>query len=166
MNTELNYRPGTTQREVSPLHSTRNEQQAGEQCTEQDESLQLEIDTTSSSSVEKHANIKNLMDAMQGDMNHPTRVVRHSLISSPFANFGKSAGKADRRRFMPQTSTVGQDGRIYPTYICPLCKTEQREFFTVSSAPHQFESASGYIALYFGIYVVAALYIFGLEVSR
>jgi hypothetical protein len=166
IDTELNYRTGTTQREVSPLCSTRKEEPTGEQCTEQDESLQLETDSTSSSSAEKHANIKNLLDVMQGDMSHPTRVVRHALISSPFANFGKRAGKADRRRFMPQTSTFGQDDRVYPTYICPLCKTQQREFFTVSSAPHQFESASGYIALYFGIYVVAALYIFGLEVSR
>jgi hypothetical protein len=164
INTELNYRPGT-QRDISPLHTTRNEEQAGEQPTVQDE-LQLESDDASSSSAEKHANINNLRNVMQGDMSHPTRVVRHSLISSPFANFGKTAGKADRRRFMPQTSTVGQSDRVYPTYICPLCKTQQREFFTVSSAPHQFESASGYIALYFGIYVVAALYIFGLEVSR
>ena len=33
----------------------------------------------------------------------------------------------------------------------------------MTNAPRQFESASGYIAFYFGIYVIAALYIFGLQ---
>ena len=83
---------------------------------------------------------------------------------SPFANIGKSVEKADRVRFLPQTTPAWQrDEQSYPTYICPGCKTRQREFFTVSSAPQQFESPGGYIAIYFGIYVVAALYIFGLQ---
>jgi hypothetical protein len=83
--------------------------------------------------------------------------------TSPFANIGrKTSEKADRRSFLPQISATG-DETAFPTYLCPACKTRQREFFTVTSAPRQFESPSGYIAVYFGIYVVAALYIFGLQ---
>lgn len=83
--------------------------------------------------------------------------------TAPFINVaGKPAEKVDRRSFLPQISATG-DEKDCPTYICPVCKTRQREFFTVTSAPRQFESPSGYIALYFGIYVVAALYIFGLQ---
>jgi hypothetical protein len=84
--------------------------------------------------------------------------------ASPFANFGKAAEKVDRRRFLPQTSAVSNDDdKTYPTYVCPNCKTRQREFFDFHSAPAQFESPGGYIALYFGIYVIVALYIFGLQ---
>lgn len=89
----------------------------------------------------------------------------HHPKVSPFAFNRKTAGrKFDRRQFLPQTSTI-DDGLEdkYPTYICPVCKTRQREFFTVSSAPRQFESAGGHIAVYFTIYVVASLYIFGLQ---
>jgi hypothetical protein len=82
---------------------------------------------------------------------------------SPFANIGrKTSVKADRRSFLPQISATG-DEKAFPTYVCPVCKTRQREFFTVTSAPRQFESPSGYIAVYFGIYVIGALYIFGLQ---
>lgn len=80
--------------------------------------------------------------------------------SSPFKNIGKVVEKADLGRFLPRTT---ENEHSYPTYLCPSCKTRQREFFTVSSAPQQFESAGGYITLYFGIYVVASLYIFGLQ---
>mmetsp|Transcript_28266 Transcript_28266/g.68783 ORF Transcript_28266/g.68783 Transcript_28266/m.68783 type:complete len:1112 (-) Transcript_28266:645-3980(-) len=82
---------------------------------------------------------------------------------SPFANIGKKkVERADRRSFLPQISAAASE-KSHSTFICPSCKTRQREFFTVSSAPRQFESPSGYIALYFAIYVVAALYIFGLQ---
>lgn len=84
------------------------------------------------------------------------------LRISPFANVGKSVFK-DRRRFLPHTSPAGEARRSYQYFICPTCKTQQREFFTVSSAPRQLESASGYLALYFAIYVIIALYIFGLQ---
>jgi hypothetical protein len=74
---------------------------------------------------------------------------------------GSGFRKADRRNFLPES---GQDSHEkYQTFVCPICQTRQREFFTVSNAPRQFESASGYIAFYFGIYVIASLYIFGLQ---
>jgi hypothetical protein len=87
---------------------------------------------------------------------------RKAFQESAFGNIGKRFAKADRQRFLPTTGFDNDDEK-YPTFVCPVCKTRQREFFTVSSAPRQFESASGYIALYFGVYVIAALYIFGLE---
>jgi len=82
---------------------------------------------------------------------------------SPFSNLNKQFHRSDRQRFRPMTSTVEDDGDGHPTYMCPNCKTRQREFFTVSSAPRQFESAAGYIAFYFSVYVMAALYIFGMQ---
>jgi hypothetical protein len=94
---------------------------------------------------------------------NPTLQPKLKTRTSPFANIGrKTSEKADRRSFLPQISATG-DEKAFPTYLCPVCKTRQREFFTVTSAPRQFESPSGYIAVYFGIYVVAALYIFGLQ---
>lgn len=70
-----------------------------------------------------------------------------------------------RKRVTPLSSTVQDDDAIHHYFVCPKCKTRQREFFTSLTAPRQFESASGYIAFYFGIYVMAALYIFGLQVG-
>eukprot|EP00934_Nitzschia_sp_Nitz4_P009462 Nitzschia sp. Nitz4//scaffold46_size129759//117223//121400//NITZ4_003525-RA/size129759-augustus-gene-0.28-mRNA-1//-1//CDS//3329552667//9452//frame0 len=87
--------------------------------------------------------------------------IRERVQASPFANIGKRFTKADRKRFLPAGLNDAIDK--YPTFICPVCKTRQREFFTVSTAPLQFESASGYIAFYFTVYVIAALYIFGLQ---
>jgi hypothetical protein len=82
---------------------------------------------------------------------------------SPFANLGKkSTDKAPRSAFMPNLMTA-DELKKYPTYICPRCKTRQREFFTVSDAPKALSEPSNYLALYFGIYVIASLFIFGLE---
>ena len=53
----------------------------------------------------------------------------------------------------------------YPTYICPRCNTEQREFFTIASAPQYISSPAGYMVICFVIYVTASLFIFGLQVS-
>ena len=98
-------------------------------------------------------------------------VVRHAR-GSPFANFGRksandtSSSKFDRSSFLPKTSIIQEGGRGYPTYRCPNCQTIQREFFTVTNAPRHYEMASRYLALYFSIYVIASLYIFGLEVSH
>jgi Ion channel len=85
--------------------------------------------------------------------------------SPPSSSNQRSPGpKFDRRQFLPQTSRIDDREEVnYPTYICPVCKTRQREFFTVSSAPRHVGSAWGYIALYSTIYVVASLYIFGLQ---
>lgn len=82
---------------------------------------------------------------------------------SPFANLGKkSADKARRSSFMPIISSQ-EDHANYPTYICPRCKTRQREFFTTSDAPRALSEPSNYLAFYFGVYVIASLFIFGLE---
>jgi hypothetical protein len=94
--------------------------------------------------------------------------------SSPLFAFGrKQVGeeeipkkKFDRLSFLPKTSLILENEDInYPTYCCPRCQTVQREFFTVADAPRQYETASGYLALYFTIYVIASLYIFGMEVG-
>ena len=91
---------------------------------------------------------------------------------SPFANFGRKlaggppgARKFDRASFLPKTSVMENSEEKYPTYRCPRCQTIQREFFTVNTAPRQYETASGFLAFSFIIYVISSLYIFGLEVS-
>ncbi|CAB9510221.1 Two pore potassium channel [Seminavis robusta] len=101
-------------------------------------------------------------------------VLRGARIS-PFANIGRKVadfgkGKAfDRQSFLPKTSVLetSEEGNanqhFLPTYQCPRCNTIQREFFTVNSAPRQYETASGFLALSFVVYVIASLYIFGLE---
>lgn len=93
------------------------------------------------------------------------RVLRpHPATQSPFANIGKkSVEKAPRSTFLPQSSILEDDNKAYSFYICPRCGSRQREFFTVVDAPRQLEGPSSYLALYFAIYVVASLFIFGLE---
>lgn len=93
----------------------------------------------------------------------------HAFSQSPFANIGKKSvtKRPSHRLFLPQTSvlTDENDGMAdqVPTYICPKCQTRQREFFGVKDAPHQLEGPTGYLAFYFSIYVLASLFIFGLE---
>jgi len=82
--------------------------------------------------------------------------------SSPFANIGKkSANKALRATFLPTSYHIDDPG--YPTYVCPRCNTRQREFFTVENASGKFAGPGGYLALYFFLYVICSLFIFGLE---
>jgi hypothetical protein len=50
-----------------------------------------------------------------------------------------------------------------PTFFCPNCKTRQRAFIDITSAASQFESPLGYFALYFALYLVSVLFVFGLE---
>jgi hypothetical protein len=49
-------------------------------------------------------------------------------------------------------------------FYCPNCKTKQRDFINVATAAGSFDSPQGYLAAYFGLYLVASLFIFGLEV--
>lgn len=100
------------------------------------------------------SNVDTIPSVQQGKISFP---------GSPFTDLRKRFAKSDRRRFLPSSGIDENDDEKYPTFVCPVCQTRQREFFTVSNAPRQFESASGYIAFYFGIYVIAALYIFGLQ---
>lgn len=100
----------------------------------------------------------------QGDRAQPKvlKQGRKVFAASPFSNIvGKRFGKDERRKFLPHSVMENEDK--YQTFVCPICQTRQREFFTVTNAPRQFESASGYIAFYFGIYVISALYVFGLQ---
>ena len=50
-----------------------------------------------------------------------------------------------------------------PTFFCPNCKTEQRAFIDITTAASQFESPLGYFTLYFALYLVSILFVFGLE---
>ncbi len=97
-----------------------------------------------------------LEDGMRGKAQH---VLRHRL--SPFQNFGKKTAStaSSRASYKPISENVGD----YPTFVCPVCKTRQREFFTAASAPSQFQGPTGFLALYFAIYVIASLFIFGLK---
>jgi len=64
----------------------------------------------------------------------------------------------------PRFEASGKPGG-HPTFTCPRCNTVQREFFTVASAVKRFESPAQYIALYFFMYMIMSLFIFGMEVS-
>jgi voltage-gated potassium channel len=88
-----------------------------------------------------------------------------SYIDSPFQNLGKtSAQKAQRSTFLPESSRLNNDAETYyPTYKCPRCGKKTREFFSINDAPRQLQGPSGYLAVYFAIYVIASLFIFGLE---
>jgi hypothetical protein len=82
---------------------------------------------------------------------------------SPLANIGKkSAERAPRSSFLP-TVTYEANDPDHPTFVCPRCKTRQREFFTVANAADRLEGPGSYLALYFAIYVICSLFIFGLE---
>lgn len=103
-------------------------------------------------------------DALPEDQGDPALYPAYTAGSeSPFANLGrKSSYKAPRASFMPTVLTE-EEIQKYPTYICPRCKTRQREFFTTSDAPQALAEPSNYLAFYFGVYVLASLFIFGLE---
>jgi hypothetical protein len=89
-------------------------------------------------------------------------VKRKGNTTSPFANIGKSsAEKVARSTFLP--TSYRSDDKMYSTFICPRCKTRQREFFTVENAAGRLEGPGSYLALYFAVYVVCSLFIFGLE---
>ena len=89
---------------------------------------------------------------------HPT-----NISESPFANLGKKSNeKVLRSDFRPSILTEDELNK-HPTYTCPRCKTRQREFFTISDAPRALAEPSNYLAFYFGVYVIASLFIFGLE---
>lgn len=89
--------------------------------------------------------------------------MRKGTNFSPLANIGKSSSeKAARSTFLP--TSYGSDDKMYSTFICPRCKTRQREFFTVeNAAAGRLEGPGSYLALYFAVYVTCSLFIFGLE---
>jgi voltage-gated potassium channel Kch len=109
-------------------------------------------DHSSDDSIEKERDIHLLHDKMS----HDNRVIRHH-------HFDNDTPKFDRNSFFPQTFSDNAGGSKYPTFVCPNCNMRQREFFTVSSAPRQYESEGTMLSLFFALYVVASLYIFGLQ---
>lgn len=63
-----------------------------------------------------------------------------------------------------QDETVGEDGKkACPTFYCPNCKTYQRDFINFATATGQYDTPLGYLALYFAMYLVASLTVFGFE---
>ena len=97
----------------------------------------------------------------------PRSVIAPHILSSPFSLFStkEPPGKfRSRASFKPITNIMTEENiKNYATFACPRCGTRQREFFTVASAGNQFQSPAGYLALYFTLYVMASLYIFGLD---
>ena len=80
------------------------------------------------------------------------------------AGHSLSQRRSEARKVEFKSGTVSdRDPKQFPTFTCPKCGTLQRSFFTASTAPSQFEGPTSYLALYFAFYVVASLYIFGLE---
>jgi hypothetical protein len=163
-NTEITHKDDGSEPERLPFCDNKHFEGQSEKPEDGQRSYDVFSDTSSgsSNSLERNRNMR-AQSQTPTYATSPLRVLRNRTRTSPFANIGKTMEKFDRRRFLPQTSTVGEDEKSKQTYTCPVCKTCQREFFSVADAPRQFESASGYLALYFGIYVIVALYIFGLQ---
>lgn len=81
-----------------------------------------------------------------------------------FSVFSKTKSASNSSNFSVEPSkSQGDLEQNYPTFRCPKCNTLQREFLTVSSARTRFESPSQYIAIYFFIYMLMSLFIFGME---
>jgi hypothetical protein len=95
-----------------------------------------------------------------GGLRSKTHRVDHAKAGSPPRSNGKPL---PRKSPSGGRTIIEADDKRLPTFACPRCGTVQRSFFTVSTAPTQFEGPSSYLALYFAFYVVASLYIFGLE---
>jgi Ion channel len=85
------------------------------------------------------------------------------LEANNFENFTKRNAEKASRHFLPKSDVVDGSDSKYRFFTCPRCKTRQREFISVSSAPSQDSGPSGYLALYFALYVISSLFIFGLE---
>jgi hypothetical protein len=87
---------------------------------------------------------------------------QHVLRSPRAASVENSASKGVS--FKPVLTAVTDDyDKSYPTFVCPQCGLKQRSFFTASTAPTHMQGPASYLAVYFFLYVVASLYIFGLE---
>ena len=56
------------------------------------------------------------------------------------------------------------DSKKRPMFYCPNCKTKQRDIINFATAAGSFYSPQTYLAFYFGLYLVASLFVFGLEV--
>ena len=60
--------------------------------------------------------------------------------------------------------TEGENGKkTFPTFYCPNCKTYQRDYINFATATGQYDTPIGYLVLYFAMYLVASLAVFGFE---
>ena len=140
------------------LHSPQMEQQRRDSYVfDDDTSYSVSDHSSDDSLIEKERDIHLLHDDKTG---HDNRVIRHHHFDNATPKFDS---KFDRNQFLPQTFCDNGGESKYPTFVCPNCNMRQREFFTVSSAPRQYESEGTMISLAFAVYVVASLYIFGLQ---
>jgi len=67
----------------------------------------------------------------------------------------------DMQPYPLQPTLETDDGKR--SFICPRCNTRQREFFTVATVPKTFENPISFMVVYFVVYVILALFIFGVE---
>jgi len=61
---------------------------------------------------------------------------------------------------------AADDTNRAPMFYCPNCKTKQRDYINFATASGLYDSPQGYLALYFALYLVSSLFVFGLEVSE
>jgi len=76
---------------------------------------------------------------------------------------GTRRPKVNLRSMYAPASNISSDEAGHTWFTCPKCGTRQREFFGVYTARSSMDSPVGYLALYFLLYVVASLFIFGKE---
>jgi len=124
--------------------------------------------TESSLNLSDESEIESIMENLD-----PTSLRRNSLkdnmalsSASQFRQRG-SNGMSLTSEYLPippPPPTESDQVPKYPEYTCPRCNTKQRMFFTVNSAPKQFlESPTAYLGVYFALYLILSLTIFGME---
>ncbi len=103
----------------------------------------------------------NLHHPSHAAIDHP-QIQKTSSFDAHIRNITRNPSHSIRSKLPLIESDTLKD---YPTFTCPKCKTVQREFFTVTSAAKEFEGSAGYLVIYFVLYMVLSLFIFGIEVS-
>jgi hypothetical protein len=94
----------------------------------------------------------------------PPEIVINQSPDSKFDQIMKKVTSVlDKPLYRPRGQMELPDDKKYPTFFCPNCKTRQRAFLSVATASEQQSSPLGYLALYFALYMVSSLFIFGLE---
>lgn len=76
---------------------------------------------------------------------------------------GTRRPQVNLRSMYAPAANISSDEAGQTWFTCPKCGTRQREFFGVYTARSSMDSPVGYLALYFLLYVVASLFIFGKE---
>ena len=99
------------------------------------------------------------------DPNTPMLSVRNDSVRSKLSQMRRTLSKGKLAQLYAPIDIGAQDDKYGQEqyHKCPRCGALQREFFGVNNAPTQFDSPAGYLALYFGIYVVASFFLFGIE---